>query len=138
MQLTFGDAEGLGQRKRTRREIFLAEMDQVVPWKALLKLIEPHYPKMGRPGRQPYPLATMLRIHFLQQWYGLSDERVQLCGREIVGIKSANGRHGCARRVEPQRRIERRGCESRPKHCESPGKWTFCAHPRCGQSSMAN
>ena len=73
MQLTFGDAEDLGQRKRTRREVFLAEMNQVVPWPALLKLIEPHYPKLGRPGRQPYPLETMLRVHFLQQWYALSD-----------------------------------------------------------------
>ena len=73
MQLTFGDAEALGQRKQTRRERFPAEMDQVVPWKSLLALIEPHYPKTGRPGRQPYPQATMLRIHFLQQWYALSD-----------------------------------------------------------------
>lgn len=77
MQLTFGDAEGLGKRKRTRKEIFLAEMEQVVPWSALLKLIEPHYPKMGRPGRQPYPIATMLRIHFLQQWYALSDPAME-------------------------------------------------------------
>ena len=77
MQLTFGDAEGLGKRKRTRREIFLAEMEQVVPWKALLALIEPHYPTMGRPGRRPYPLATMLRIHFLQQWYALSDPAME-------------------------------------------------------------
>ena len=77
MQLTFGDAETLGQRKRTRREIFLAEMEQVVPWQALLALIEPHYPKLGRPGRQPYPLATMLRIHFLQQWYALSDPAME-------------------------------------------------------------
>lgn len=77
MQLTFGDAEGLGQRKRTRKEIFLAEMEQVVPWNALLKLIEPHYPKMGRPGRQPYAVATMLRIHFLQQWYALSDPAME-------------------------------------------------------------
>ncbi len=51
MPLTFGDAEGLGQRKRTRKEIFLAQMEQVVPWNALLKLIEPHYPKM-RVGRE--------------------------------------------------------------------------------------
>ena len=77
MQLTFGDAEDLGQRKRTRRELFLEEMGQVVPWKALLVLIEPHYPKLGRPGRQPYPLATMLRIHFLQQWYALSDPAME-------------------------------------------------------------
>ena len=77
MQLSFGDAEDLGGRKRTRREVFLAEMDQVVPWKALLALIEPHYPKMGRPGRQPYALTTMLRIHFLQQWYALSDPAME-------------------------------------------------------------
>ena len=77
MQLSFGDAEGSGQRKRTRREVFLAEMDQVVPWKALLALIEPHYPKLGRPGRQPYRLATMLRVHFLQQWYALSDPAME-------------------------------------------------------------
>jgi transposase, IS5 family len=77
MQLTFGDAEGMGKRKRTRREIFLAEMEQVVPWSALLSLIEPHYPKAGRPGRPPYSLATMLRIHFLQQWYALSDPAME-------------------------------------------------------------
>ena len=77
MQLTFGDAEGLGKRKRTRKEIFLDEMEQVVPWAPLLALIEPHYPKLGRPGRQPYPLATMLRIHFLQQWYALSDPAME-------------------------------------------------------------
>ena len=77
MQLTFGDAEDLGQRKQTRRELFLAEMEQVVPWKALLALIEPHYPKRGRPGRQPYPLVAMLRIHFLQQWYALSDPAME-------------------------------------------------------------
>jgi transposase, IS5 family len=77
MQLTFGDAEGMGKRKRTRREVFLAEMEQVVPWQALLALVEPHYPKAGRPGRQPYPLATMLRIHFLQQWYALSDPAME-------------------------------------------------------------
>jgi len=77
MQLSFGDAEDLGGRKRTRREVFPAEMDQVVPWKALLALIEPHYPKLGRPGRQPYPLSTMLRIHFLQQWYALSDPAME-------------------------------------------------------------
>ncbi len=87
MQLTFGDAEGLGQRKRTRREIFLAEMEQVVPWKALLKLIEPNYPKMGRRGRQPYPVATMLRIHFLQQWYSLSDPGMEEALYEIPTLR---------------------------------------------------
>ena len=77
MQFSFGDAECLRGRKHTRRELFLSEMDQVVPWKALLALIEPHYPKRGHPGRQPYPMATMLRIHFLQQWYALSDPAME-------------------------------------------------------------
>ena len=75
-QLTFSDAEYAGKKKQTRREVFLAEMDQVVPWTALLALIEPHYPKAGR-GRRPYPLATMLRLHFLQQWYALSDPAME-------------------------------------------------------------
>jgi IS5 family transposase len=52
-------------------------MEQVVPWKSLLVVIELHYQTLGRPGRQPYPLATMLRIHFLQQWYALSDPAME-------------------------------------------------------------
>ena len=59
----------MGKRKHTRREVFPAEMEQVVPW---LALVAPHYPKLSRRGRQLYPLATMLRIHFLQQWSALS------------------------------------------------------------------
>lgn len=63
MQLTFGDAEYHGKRMRTRREVFLAEMDQVVQWKALLA----HYPNPGQPERQPYRLETMLRSRFLER-----------------------------------------------------------------------
>ncbi|MET3145610.1 UNVERIFIED_ORG: IS5 family transposase [Xanthomonas axonopodis] len=87
MQLTFGDAEGLGKRKQTRREIFLAEMEQVVPWQQLLALIAPHYPLSGRPGRQPYALATMLRIHLLQQWYALSDPAMEEALHEIPTLR---------------------------------------------------
>ena len=60
--------------KRTRREQFLAEMEQVVPWARLYALIEPRYPK-GSPagGRPPLPLERMFRIYCLQQWYNLSD-----------------------------------------------------------------
>lgn len=60
--------------KKTKREQFLAEMDQVLPWSRLLALIEPHYPK-GSPagGRPPLPLDRMFRIYCLQQWYNLSD-----------------------------------------------------------------
>lgn len=58
--------------KVTRREQFLAEMNAVVPWKRLLAVIEPYYPKGGK-GRQPLGLEKMLRIHFVQQWFDLSD-----------------------------------------------------------------
>ena len=60
--------------KKTKREKFLAEMDQVVPWARLCALIEPHYPKASPAGgRPPLPLERMLRIYCLQQWYNLSD-----------------------------------------------------------------
>jgi len=63
-QISFADAEYAGKRKKTRREVFLEEM-VVVPWKALLNLIEPHYPVAGC-GRRPYPLESILRVHLMQ------------------------------------------------------------------------
>ncbi|WP_147461980.1 transposase, partial [Pseudomonas coronafaciens] len=75
-QMSFSDFEYAGKRKQTRRERFLAEMDQVVPWTGLLDLIEPFYPKAGG-GRKPYPLETMLRIHLLQNWFSLSDPAME-------------------------------------------------------------
>ena len=58
--------------KKTRKQVFLEQMDQVVPWAALKELIAPYYPE-GRKGRPPFSLLTMLRIHFMQQWFNLSD-----------------------------------------------------------------
>ena len=54
--------------KKTRKREFLAQMECVVPWAALVALIAPHYPE-GRTGRPPFALETMLRVHFLQQWF---------------------------------------------------------------------
>jgi len=58
--------------KKTRKREFLEQMEQVVPWAALVELIAPYYPE-GRTGRPPFSLLTMLRIHFMQQWFTLSD-----------------------------------------------------------------
>src|SRR3546814_20610518 len=85
-QLTFGDAEYAGKRKRTKREIFLTEMEQVTPWSALLALIEPAYPKAGR-GRRPYPLETMLRVHLMQHWFGFSDPGMEEALYEIAPLR---------------------------------------------------
>src|SRR5476649_1279011 len=62
--------------RKTRRAIFLEEMEQVVPWRKLCGLVEPHYPKPGN-GRPPVGVERMLRIYFLQQWFNLSDPGVE-------------------------------------------------------------
>ena len=77
--------------KKTRRAVFLEEMEQVVPWRELCALIEAHYPKAGN-GRPPIGVERMLRIYFLQQWFNLSDPAVEealydsLVMRQFVGI----------------------------------------------------
>jgi len=77
--------------KKTRRQAFLEEMEQVVPWRELCALIEPHYPKPGN-GRPPVGVERMLRIYFLQQWFSLSDPAVEevlydsVVMRQFVGV----------------------------------------------------
>ena len=80
-------------RKTTRRDVFLAEMDKVVPWSVLCALIKPHYPKIGTAGgRPPIGIERMLRMYFLQHWYNLSDPAVEeslydsAAMRRFVGI----------------------------------------------------
>jgi len=62
-------------------------MDSLIHWFGLLSVIEPHYPKPGRRGRQPMPLETMLRIYFLQQWYALSDPAMEDALLEIESMR---------------------------------------------------
>ena len=64
------------KKKKTRRERFLEEMERVVPWEDLLQVIKPYYPRAGN-GRQPMQLGMMLRVYFMQQWYGLSDPAME-------------------------------------------------------------
>jgi IS5 family transposase len=75
-QGSFSQAEYAGKKKQTRRDKFLAEMEQVVPWARLVERLRPLYPK-GERGRPPIGLERMLRIYFLQQWYGLADEALE-------------------------------------------------------------
>jgi len=73
---TFASLAYDNKKKKTRREKFLEEMDRVIPWDDLLKIVRHRYPKKGK-GRQPMPVERMLRIYFLQQWYGLSDPAME-------------------------------------------------------------
>jgi IS5 family transposase len=75
-QPSFSQAEFADKKKITRREKFLTRMEEVIPWTKLLAVIEPFYPK-GERGRPPIGLERMLRVYFLQQWYGLADEALE-------------------------------------------------------------
>jgi len=78
-QTSFAQAEFAAKKKKTRRERFLAEMEQAVPWSRLLKALSPfYYPdSRGKRGRPPIPLKRMLRMYFVQQWYALADEALE-------------------------------------------------------------
>jgi transposase, IS5 family len=70
---------GLGlnlSTKRTRKREFLDEMERVVPWAALVAVVEPYYPR-AKTGRPPFAIEIMLRIHYLQQWFNLSDPAME-------------------------------------------------------------
>ena len=85
-QFTFADSEFNGKRRKTRKELFLARMEALLPWAMMLEVIEPVYPKAGN-GRRPYPLDTMLRIHCMQQWYSLSDGAMEDALYEITSMR---------------------------------------------------
>ena len=76
MAISFASLAYDSKKKKTRREKFLEEMNRVIPWVELLKIINQYYPVAGN-GRQPMPMERMLRIYFMQQWYGLSDPAME-------------------------------------------------------------
>ena len=92
-QMSLGESGFERKTKRTRKREFLDEMNLVVPWTELLSLIAPHAPR-AKTGRTPFELVTMLRIHFLQQWFGLSDLAMEealfetALYREFAGLSS--------------------------------------------------
>ncbi|SDC45714.1 Transposase domain [Variovorax sp. CF079] len=102
---------GLGlnlSTKKTRKREFLEEMERVVPWAALVQIVEPHCPR-AKTGRPPMPVETMLRIHYLQQWFGLSDPAVEealhdvpLYPRDECVRCAANAREAASSRLAQQ------------------------------------
>jgi len=100
---------GLGldlSTKRTRKREFLDEMRRVVPWLKLIALIEPHYPT-GKTGRPPFPIATMLQIHFMQQWFGLSDPAMEEALYDIPLYRDFAGLDGGMTRLPDESTILR-------------------------------
>ena len=97
-------------RRATKRDVFLATMNEIVPWQALCAVIEPHYPKAGK-GRPPVGLERMLRMYFVQHWFNLADEACEealldsTALRRFVGIDLGRERvpdgDGAAHRIDP-------------------------------------
>ncbi|MGR8941810.1 MAG: transposase, partial [Gammaproteobacteria bacterium] len=90
-QTSFADLDYRRKKRQTRREKFLAEMEQVVPWSLLLTAIASHYPARGRRGRQPMPLSRMLRIYCMQQWFSYSDRQMEDALYEVESIRRFAG-----------------------------------------------
>lgn len=76
--------------KVTRKQVFLGEMERVVPWERLMARIAPYYPVAGN-GTQPYPLASMLRVHLMQQWFGYSDPAMEEALHDIPLLRDFAG-----------------------------------------------
>ena len=93
-------------RKKTRKREFLEEMTRVVPWKDLTALIEPHYPK-AKTGRPPMGLEVMLRVHLLQQWFGLSDPAMEEALHDVPLYREFAGLEGPMRRLPDESTILR-------------------------------
>ena len=92
-QMSLSESGFERKTKRTRKRQFLDEMNLVVPWGELVSLIAPHAPTSGaKGGRPPFAVETLLRIHFLQQWFNLSDPAMEeslydmALFREFVGL----------------------------------------------------
>ena len=85
-QMSFSESEFSSKKRVTRKEAFLAVMEQVVPWKRLVERLEPYYPK-GERGRPPKGLERMLRLLVVQNCFGLSDEGLEDAVYEIQSIR---------------------------------------------------
>ncbi len=85
-QATFAKLEDDVKKRRTRREVFLEKMVGLVPWGRLEEQVKPFYPKAGR-GRRSYPLAVMLRVHYVQLFYKLGDPGMEDLLFEVGSVR---------------------------------------------------
>jgi len=90
-QTSLAEGSFVKYKKVTRKEQFLNQMDQIIPWKELSKAIEPHYPKPRGSGRRPVGIERMLRIHFMQHWFNLSDPGMEEALYDIPAMRDFAG-----------------------------------------------
>jgi len=90
-QSSFAELEYQSKKRLTRRELFLNEMEAVMPWSVLISVIEEHYPKRCKVGRPPKGLSSMLRIHCMQHWFSYSDRQMEDALYEIESVRRFAG-----------------------------------------------
>lgn len=86
-QTTIAEGTFAKYKKPTRKEKFLGQMEEIIPWKELSAVIEPHYPKPKGSGRRPIGIERMLRIHFMQHWFNLSDPAMEEALYDIPALR---------------------------------------------------
>jgi IS5 family transposase len=89
-QISFATAEHQAKKRVSRREKFLVEINQVVPWQRLIAAIDPYY-LAGKRGRRPIGLERMLRLYFVQQWCSLADEALEVAVSDSAAIRNFVG-----------------------------------------------
>ena len=127
--------------KRTRKREFLDAMDRVVPWAELVCLIEPYAPERGRRGQRPFGVEVLLRIHFLQQWFNLSDPAMEEAlhdvpmFRDFVGLTNwSEALPSDSSILRFRRRLERAttccmGRKKSPSGMQATGVWASARMP---------
>jgi len=104
-QKSFASLSYESKKRKTRKELFLDQMERCVPWSAMEAVIEPLYPRSGRRGGQPIGLSTMLRIYLMQQWFNLSDPMMEDALYEIESMRRFAGLELCEDRLPDETTI---------------------------------
>ena len=126
LQFSFEDVAYQGRTKKTRNQRFLEQMDAVLPWKAFLSELEPFYPQ-GAKGRPPVGLDTMLRIYFMQQWFGHSDPGMEDALHDNIAMRRfarLEAGYACRKRKE---KAESQGVAWRVLRKAAKGRKLTCA-----------
>ena len=104
-QTSFASLSFASKKKKTRKELFLEQMQACVPWPQVEAVIEPYYPKSGRRGGQPIGITTMLRIYLMQQWFNLSDPMMEDALYEVESMRRFAGLELCEDRIPDETTI---------------------------------
>ena len=89
-ETSFADLEWENKKHKTRREKLLERMEVLIPWEKILEQIRPYYGGAGK-GRVPYPLESIVRVHFVQAFYGLSDPAMEDLLYEAESVRRFTG-----------------------------------------------